>query len=327
MKEMHEFDILGQKRCSKGSTFLSVSPRLGGGQWGLPILFATGSTPEPVLVITAGVHGNELEGVRAIPRIIERLDPQQMKGTVVLVPVCNMPAFETYERNSPVDGLNLARECPGSASGTLTQRLAYVLCSQLIQHSDFYIDLHSGGPDSDIPTLVGYIHEESPIGRQSLAGAIAFGVPVIWGHPPPVPPGRTVSVAHEAGIPCLYTETPGGGRAGPEAIELYAQGVLNVMTMLEMRLGNLTAEEPKYHLLGDGNLDNLITAPCSGLFESELPLLSDLSCSQAIGTISDVRGRPQCSVASEQDGVLVLLRNTATVNAGDGLAFITGRHR
>lgn len=320
------FDIRELKRSSKGYTFLTVSPRIGGGEWRLPLMYAKGGCPDPVLLVTAGVHGNELEGVRAIPRIFDRIDPLKMQGTVVLVPICNIPAFEENERESPVDGMNLARVCPGSPTGSLTQRIANVICSQLILRSSFFIDLHSGGPDSDIPSLVGYIHEETQTGKQSLAGALAFGMPVIWGHPPPVPLGRTISVAYGAGIPCLYTETPGGGRAGEEAVELYAQGVLNVMSLLKMYPGKLPEQKPAYHLLGDGNLDNLIAAPCDGIFESENPLLADILTGQAIGSVRDVFGRYLCPVVSNRDGILVVLRNRATVNAGDGLAFVTGRH-
>ncbi len=214
---------------------------------------------------------------------------------------------------------------PGCATGTLTERIADLMCRQLIRQADFYIDLHSGGPDTDIPTLTGYIHEDTAAGQQSLAGAQAFGTPVIWAHPPPVPPGRTLSSAHAAGIPCLYTETPGGGRAGREAINVYVQGVLNVMSLLGMRPIPCPHHQPVHHLWGDGNLDHLIAAPSAGLFESATELLADIQAGQCIGHIRDVYGRIQEEVTSPRDGVLLLLRHTPTVATGEGLAFVTGR--
>lgn len=323
---VHQFDVASLDLHSKGHSVLSPSLRLGTGTWQMPLLHATGSVRTPLLVVTAAVHGNELEGVRAIPRIFRRLDPHRLRGTVVMVPVTHMPAFEAHTRTSPVDGLNLARECPGKPDGTLTQRIADVLCRQLVLQSDFYIDLHSGGPDMDLPTLVGYVHDESPAGRQSRAAAQIFGVPVIWGHPSPVPPGRTISVAHEAGIPSLYTETAGGGRAGPVAVELYTRGVLNVMSWLGMYSGEAASRESRLHLWGDGDLDFLISAPCAGLFESEAVLLEEVAQGHRIGSIRDVWGRELCAVPSNRDGILVLLRNTPTVHAGEGVAFVTGRY-
>ncbi len=326
MNRIHEFDIADLELRSKGHSFLSIGPRLGGGNWQFPILFATGSVREPVLVVTAAVHGSELEGVLAIPQVFQRIDPFHLNGTIVLVPTTNVPAFEANTRNSPVDDLNLARECPGSPDGTLTQRIANLLCQKLILQSDFYIDLHSGGPDTDIATLVGYIHEESPAGRQSMAAAKAFGVPVVWGHPPPVPPGRTISVAYEAGIPSLYTETPGGGRAGPVAIEHYVQGVSNVMSFLGMCPEAKRPQGPTLHLLGDGNLDFLISAASAGMFESEVALLEPVKKGQRLGAIRDVFGRELRAVESNRDGILLLLRNNPSVNVGDGVAFVTGTY-
>ncbi len=326
MDPTSRFDLAGLALCSKGRTVLAPAERPGDGAGQIPLLHATGSVRSPVLVVTAAVHGNEWEGIRVILRVFQRLDPRHLQGTVVMVPVTHMPAFKANSRTSPVDGLNLARECPGNPDGTLTQRIADVLCRQLILQSDFYIDLHSGGPDMDMPTLVGYVHDESPGGRKSLAAAKAFGAPVIWGHPPPVPPGRTISVAHAAGIPSLYTETAGGGRAGPAAIECYAQGVTNVMSWLEMRSGAEECPETALHLWGDGNLDFLISAPCAGLFESEATLLEEIGKGQRVGVIRDVWGQELCTVQSNRDGILVLLRNTPAVRAGAGVAFVTGRY-
>lgn len=320
-----EFELADLVPQYKGFAQITVGPRPGGGSWQLPILYATGEARSPILVVTAGVHGNEMEGIQAIPRVYQQLDPHHMRGTIIMVPVSNVPAFETHTRNSPVDGRNLARVFPGSATGTLTERIADVMYRQLIRHADFYIDLHSGGPESDIPTLVGYIHEDTPAGQQSLEGAKAFGTSVIWGHPPPVPPGRTISVAHAAGIPCLYTETPGGGRAGREAITVYAQGILNIMSMLQMRPAPCPVKQPTHHLWGDGNLDYLVAAQSAGLFESETELLADVQAGQRLGCVRDVYGREQSEVVSPRDGVLLLLRHTPTVMLGEGLAFVTGR--
>src|SRR5690606_33906976 len=97
----------------------------------------------PHLLITAGVHGDEFEGIAATRRLITTIEPKTLRGRVTLIPVVNESAFLRGERTAE-DGLDLARTCPGNAEGSITQRLAHEL-SALIRSADYYIDLHSGG--------------------------------------------------------------------------------------------------------------------------------------------------------------------------------------
>ena len=160
------------------------------------------------MVVFAGVHGDEYEGVEAVHRIGGQANPSAIRGTLLMVPVCNVAAYAAATRNSPLDGLNLARVFPGSQTGTLTQQIAHWLTVKLISAAGFLIDLHSAGIVGDIPTLAGYINSDDDVGRRSLGAAR-----VLWVHPPP---GRTLSAALELGEPCLYTEAAGAGRARPQ---------------------------------------------------------------------------------------------------------------
>ena len=216
-----QLDLTNLERGRKSARWLDISPRVEGGWWQLPLLTVTGAEAGPTLVVFAGVHGDEYEGVEAIHRIAEQFRPSELRGTLLMVPVCNVAAYAVATRNSPVDGLNLARVFPGSKTGTLTQQIAHWLTVKLISAADFFIDLHSAGVVSDIPTLAGYIHSDDDVGRRSLAAARLFGAPVLWGHPPPVPPGRTLSAALEQGVPCLYTEAAGAGRARPQDVDCF----------------------------------------------------------------------------------------------------------
>src|SRR4051812_44894450 len=119
----HDFDIPNLPRGSKQTGWLEVASRADGSAWQLPFLYVTGQQPGPTLVVTAAVHGDEYEGVETIPRIFRQVEPDALRGTLVMAPVCNMPAYETVQRGSPVDGLNLARVFPGDMNGTITQRI------------------------------------------------------------------------------------------------------------------------------------------------------------------------------------------------------------
>lgn len=313
------------QRNDKATDWVTVAPRADGGAWSLPLLTVTGAAAGPTLVVTAGVHGDEYEGIEAIARLYQQLDPAHLRGRLLMVPVCNMPAYEAIQRSSPVDGLNLARTFPGDANGTITERIAHWITEELLRQADFYIDLHSGGIAATIPTLVGYVHDDGELGQRSRAAALAFGTPVLWGHPLPLPPGRTISAATDLGVPSLYTEAPGGGHAREGDVAAFTQGVINVMCHLGIMTGNPTPQPCTHDLYGDGNLDRVIAAPVAGFFRADVALLEDVYAGQQLGTIVDFAGEQLAAVVSERDGVVIMLRRLHRVNAGDGLAQVTGR--
>jgi len=304
---------------------VAIAARADGDAWRLPLLTIRGVEPGPTLVVTAGVHGDEYEGIEAIARLYQQVMPDQLRGTLLMVPVCNLPAYEAAQRSSPIDGLNLARCFPGDANGTITQRIADWITQQLLQQADFYIDLHSGGVAYEIPPLIGYIHDAGELGQRSRAGAEAFGAPVLWGHPLPMPPGRTISAATELGVPALYTEAPGGGYAREVDVRTFMQGVINVMGHLGMVARQPEPQTRTHDLFGDGNLDVVMAAPVAGYFRAEVAVLDEVVKGQRLGTITDFAGTTVAEIQSERDGVVILLRRLHRVHVGDGLAQVTGR--
>ncbi len=319
-----EFDLPHLARGLKQTGWLEVATRADGSAWQLPLLYVTGHEPGTTLVVTAAVHGDEYEGIEAIPRIYGQIQPNELSGTLVMVPICNMPAYEAAQRSSPIDGLNLARVFPGDANGTLTQRIAYWIREKLLSQADFYIDLHSGGVAYDIPTLIGYIHDDGALGQASLAGARAFGAPVLWGHPLPMAPGRTISAATDLSIPSLYTEAPGGGYARPADVACFTQGVRNVLHHLGMLEGAPQPRPLTHHLFGAGNLDSVIDATEAGYFRAAVELLSKVKTGQKLGIVQDLFGQVVQEVSADQDGVVIMLRRLHRVQVGDGLVHITG---
>ena len=161
----------------------AISARLRAGSLSIPVLAVKGASGQgKTLVATAGVHGDEYEGMEAIFRTFEALDPSNLSGTFVAVPVVTLPAFWQATRANPVDGLNMARIFPGSPSGTMSERLAALMLEKVFRHADLYIDLHSSGRNYAMMTLVGY----AALGRQAdqaRAAAECFGAPMIWEHP------------------------------------------------------------------------------------------------------------------------------------------------
>src|SRR5690349_8271497 len=107
-----EFDLLRFERGRKHTFDLDLSPQVPAVE--LPVLLVRGRSPGKLLVVVAGVHGDEYEGVRAIIDTCAGLDPNEMSGDLLAVPVANPPAFWNSTRTSPLDNRNLAREFPGT---------------------------------------------------------------------------------------------------------------------------------------------------------------------------------------------------------------------
>ena len=318
-----DFELDELPRSEKRTAWLDIAGRADGGKWRLPLLTVIGAEDGPTLLVLAGVHGDEYEGIAAIPQVYRAIKPQDLRGRLILAPICNMPAYEAVQRSSPIDDLNLARVFPGDVDGTITRQIAWWLSHTLLPHADFLIDLHTGGIAYELPTLIGYVHDDGELGQASLEAAVAFGAPVMWGHPLPLPAGRSISTATSLGIPSLYTEAPGGGRCDPDVVVCFRAGVLNVMKHLDMISGNLNPRQLTHHLVGDGNLDTVIQAPIDGFFQREVSLLETVKRGQLLGAILDATGVEVAQVDADQDGLIIMLRGIPFVKVGDGIAHIT----
>ncbi|MEZ5399842.1 MAG: succinylglutamate desuccinylase/aspartoacylase family protein [Bryobacteraceae bacterium] len=284
----------------------------------VPLLIVRGARPGPVLALTAAVHGDEYEGVRAIFEVFEELDAAVLAGVLVAAPVANPPAFWAGTRMSPLDGANLARVFPGRADGTASEALAHGLGEQVIGGADFYLDLHSGGVGWTMPSMAGYDASD----ERSRAGAFAFGAPVIWGHPS-TPPGRTVSFAKSRGIPFLYTEARGGARVHPDDLAMMKRGIRNLLRHIGAMAGELECSPLRAHLIGDGNIDESILAPADGFFTPAVRILDRVRRGDGAGRLLDIRGETIAELAAPRDGIVGLVRDCPMVHAGEPLLLVT----
>jgi len=289
----------------------------------LTLYLADGIHPGPTLLVMGTVHGNEHEGPVSIARLLRELDPNELSGTLIALPVTNPPAFNANTRESPLDGLNLARIFPGKPDGSPSEQLADLLTTEVIGVADAVIDLHSAGTTYEMALLVGYPNLGDLHGKLSREMGLAFGAPVLWEHPV-ISPGRTLSAATEMGIPCVYTESAGGGGAPPEVVDCYVQGIQRVMQALGMIAGG-DAVEPRHERFwrGDGNVDTALTAGFDGLFHCFVNVGDAVQIGDILGEIWDFDGTILQQFAAAQPGIIAMTRRTPHVAAGDGLYLLT----
>jgi len=325
---MEQFDLDRLHRGNRGSFALPVMRLPDGNDLWLPVLAAAGARDGPTLAVLAGVHGDEYEGICAIPRVFRSFDLAELRGRLIMVPVCNLPAYRAATRSSPIDGLNLARVFPGDPRGTVTQRIAHVLTDRVIAPASLLIDLHSAGIAYTMPTLVGYPYADTPLGRASRDAALAFGCDVLWAHPPdPNAGGRSISAAEQRGVPWIYTEAAGGGRALPADVACYTAGVFNVMRHLGMLPGQPETRPVRCHLLGAGNTDDPIRVDMSGYFVSHVGLLEAVTAGQMIGAVLDFAGETIEEICAHVDGRVVMIRGLPAIHAGEGAFLLSGEMR
>ena len=318
--DVEQFELPDRNESGKSRYFLEIGSN-NEEQTGIPVLVANGHLPGKTLVVFACVHGDELEGVQAIHDVFNMLDPKEMHGRFIAVPIANLPAYHAVTRTSPTDGMNLARTFPGKKNGTVTERIAYHLSNLLIREADLFLDLHSSGVRSWMPSMVGYDAAETARAARSKEAALVFGMPVIWGHKE-IGPGRSICAASEFGIPWLYVESPNGACVSPIDLPLYVNGILNLLGHLSVISRNIERARPTFRLLGSGDVDTSQSADISGFFVHHVRLMDRVEKGQPVGEIRDIFGQTIEKIRAERGGFVAMLRATPVVSPGDTLFLI-----
>lgn len=274
-----------------------------------------GATAGPHLLITGGVHGDEFEPIRAVQTLISLFQNEDISvaglcGKLTLVPCVNEAAFRRGHRCAE-DELDLARTCPGSESGSITERTAFRL-SQLIRAADCYIDLHSGGTEFSLFPLAGYVlHTNTEILNVQRRMARAFNLPLVWGTSPHLQ-GRSLSVARDADVPAIYCEYHGAATCDRDGIRAYVDGCLQVMTELELLNHPRASSNVRYVVEDDapasGHLQVCNPSPVTGMF---IPCVSPgdtVEAGQSLGTVYSLDDGNPSELKAENSGLVLMVR-------------------
>ena len=243
----HARDVsqLGPLRASAGqavSGYLEV-PALNDGGARIPVSLVRGAGDGPVLALIAGTHGYEYPGITALQRLRQSIDPRALRGTLILVHIANPPSF--YGRTvytSPADGKNLNRVYPGRPEGTLSERIAHEITTQVIAKADFLVDLHAGDANEALrPYIYMPVTGDTRLDAATRGMALAFGLDHIVIDTGRIPsPEATKFVDQTAlarGIPAITTETGQLGQNDEHSIALAEHGIQNLMRHLGMLEG------------------------------------------------------------------------------------------
>jgi len=290
---------------------LAVSERYTGDPVSLPVRVIRARRPGPTLFVTAGVHGDELNGVGVLHELAFGPPLRLSRGTLIFVLVANVFGFENQARYMP-DRRDLNRCFPGTKSGSLSSRLAFRLFNEIVRQSDYGIDLHSAAaPRMNFPNVRGDL--KIPAVRRL---AKAFGCELIVHGKGPQ--GSLRQEATKAGCPTILLEAGETCKIEPGVLEIGVRGVQNVLKVLQMMQGEPVL--PAHQSLIDKA--TWVRAQEGGILRYHVSPGAEVETGQALATTVSVFGQEQNVLNSPVDGIVLGMTSLPTVKPGEPVCHI-----
>ncbi len=279
----------------------------------LPVYVYAAEKEGPTLLLSAGLHGDEINGIEVIRRMIEDDSIRPIAGTVIAIPIVNIYAFIHNSRNFP-DNKDMNRSFPGNKTGSLAKYLAYLLETEILPHIDCGVDFHTGGASK-----MNFPHIRCEVGvLKSFEYAQAFSPPFIVASKPPDHSFR--KSATSKGKSVLTFEGGESLRFDDMVIQEGIRGILRLMKYLGMKKNGPHSNDPIFLKNSWWN-----RAPHSGLFRSHIEPGQSIRKNQILGHITDPFGDFEYTIKARQSGYIIGLNNMCVVNKGDALIHI-GSH-
>ncbi|MBO9999538.1 MAG: succinylglutamate desuccinylase/aspartoacylase family protein [Cyanobacteria bacterium SID2] len=278
----------------------------------LPVTVINGCESGPVLWLSAAIHGDEINGVEIVRRTLEFIVPEQLKGTVIAVPIVNVFGFLEQSRYLP-DRRDLNRSFPGSPRGSLASRLANLFMQEVVRKSTHGIDLHTASDRrTNLPQLRANLDDP-----ETYRCAAAFGAPVIVHST--IRDGSLRQAATQQGIPVLLYEAGEALRFDREAIVVGVNGILRVMGVLGMY--EIALSPPSIAPV-KVRKTQWIRSPRGGILLLDVELGQEVRRKQKLGLIVDAFGNVAAKVVSPCDGIAIGMTRNPLVNQGDGIVHL-----
>lgn len=279
----------------------------------MPVHVVHSRRPGPSLFVCAAIHGDEINGVEIIRRLIKLPALKQLRGTLIAVPIVNVHGFINHSRYLP-DRRDLNRVFPGSDTGSLAARLANIFMREIVANSTHGIDIHTGALHrNNLPQIRANLSDPE---TERLARV--FGTPVIISSS--LRDGSLREAAAEAGIPMLLYEAGEALRFDEAGIRAGVRGITEVMRSL----GMLPASRRPIHTIEPVITDTTywVRAASSGILRPMARLGGQVEKGSLLGIISDPFGEKELQVISPYNGIIIGRTYLPLVNEGDGLFHI-----
>ncbi|MCZ6625425.1 MAG: succinylglutamate desuccinylase/aspartoacylase family protein [Deltaproteobacteria bacterium] len=311
-------ELIGRTVASGEKRKFSFTPKgtFEGFYLDVPVFVARGAAPGATLCVTAGIHGDEMNGVEVARRVFAKIDPMNLAGTLIVLPLINVNGFRVGSRYLP-DRRDLNRYFPGRIDGSVASIIANAFFSNIILRCNALVDLHSGSFRlSMLPQIRVDLSQ-----KDAVELAHVFGVGIIVGGAGPSKSLRRAAM--NAGIPAITYEAGESLRFQPKEIARGVEGVKNVMVYIDMIEGT-HHEVPKSHIC-DRSRWVRVPRGQSGFFFPERELGSEISSGDRLGYVVDPLTDERYDIIAPYGGYIIGMAVPQVVLSGYAL-FNLGLH-
>ena len=322
-RELLSVGTAAPARGQKAAGVIEVAAGVDAGT-AIPVVVVNGARPGPVLAIVSGAHGTEYASIIAVEKLIERLDPKELSGSVILVPLVNIPSFEQKVPHvNPVDGKSMNRFYPGKADGTQTERASLAITRQVVEKCDHLIDMHGGDLDESLRpysywTKTGNEKQDA----DSRAMVLAFGLDhIIISTDRPKDPAASRYLENTAttrGKPSITVEAGHAGTVDAEDVEALAKGCMNVLRHLKMLPGAAPfVEQPVW-------IEKVVAlaSPETGIFYPAVKRGTFVEQGMRLGHVTDYVGKTVFEAKATATGIVLYVGALPSMKKGDTIASI-----
>ncbi len=284
--------------------------------------------PGPTALIFGGNHGDEYEGPVTLMNLARELQPEMVRGRLILMPMLNRPAVQAGTRLSPIDGSNMNRAFSGRPSETLTGMVAYYITQALIPLADLVIDIHSGGRSMHfLPSVNMHRVPDDAQMDAMLASGLAWGAPYVFIYRDVAGSGLLPSYCEGLGKVTLGTELGSASQFGPNILQISGWGVRNVLHKAGILIDPPAGAPPSTatpQIVAAEQAEDYVMAPVSGIYEPFLELGDAVEEGQALGQVHliDQPFTPPVKVAALSSGMLISRRAFPLTTQGECVAVV-----
>jgi len=290
----------------------------------IPVTVVHGARPGPVLALVAGLHGYEYPPILALQKLRAEVDPKRLSGTLILVHVANLPSFlgrTVYF--SPLDHKNLNRVFPGDPAGTVSERIAHAITTQVIDKCDYLVDMHGGdGNESLWPYSYQPVTGEGKLDAATADMALVWGIEhIVLDRRRPLDRAATLycsATALARGKPAIIVEDGYLGTTDPASVSRLMRGASNLMRRLRMLEG--APEKTRRPVYVEPT--ELLTSPATGILYPAVERGRPVRKGALVATITDFFGRQIAEVRAGLDGIVLYVVATPPISQGQPVALI-----
>jgi len=290
----------------------------------IPVALFHGAKPGPVLAIVAGSHGTEYTSIIALEKLIATLNPAEISGTVIVVPLINIQSFEQKVPHlNPVDKKSMNRWYPGKMDGTQTDRASYLITKQVVDQCDHLIDLHGGDLDESLRSYSYWTktgnEKQDEISREMV---LAFGLDhiIISADRPKDPQASRYleNTASTRGKPSITAEAGYAGTVETDDLNALVNGCLNVMRYLKMLPGApVIVEHPVW-------IEKVVTLASeqTGIFYPSVKRGTYVEQGMKVGYVTDYLGKVTFDARAPVAGIVLYVCAVPSMTKGATIANI-----